>query len=392
MKFLTFILACYAFTHSVVQAQVDLEIAGEAGYESRYRLTGDFDISRTFVGISSRYTPSVLPIEFKFEGWAWKNFSAQQNQLAESEVSLRELSISQWLDWGGYRAGLQSVQWGETFGYRPLDLVQTRNYRDYSFLDTTRSRIPVLAINATWMWEDFRGQLIFNPRSERPILSATVNGVTIINEERDPSILNSPEFGTKVGITKEGYNLDLYWYRHLSRSPKLVSSLNSNAVPVLTTFYDQVHSTGGSFSMAISDWVLRTDALATFNQPFTGSNQTQTTYSLTTGTDYSPSSIEGLTVGVQGHIDRYNIIGSPVNLAASALVRKAFLQGKLSFEGQVYQSLTLRDQWLTLQSRLFFLEQWEIQLGAEWVSADPLSPFYFFDGVKRVSTELTLRF
>ncbi len=357
----------------------EIELTQLLQAESSYRFSGGFDVSRTLVQIAAKKNIGV--VETHAEVWAWKNFSALNYGLTDSEVALRGLRASYWGDSAGLSVGLQEAHWGETFGFQASDILQARNFRDFAFLDHGRNRIPAVLLKADWNLGWVKLQGIANPKGEVPILPETLSGVRVVNREQNKEWLVHPEFGMRASVPLDGANVDAFVYRHLARTPDLFPRLTPNG-PELVASYDPVLSTGMAFSKSLSDFVVRGDAIVTF----------PAVHNVVLGTDWTPGDlIEGFTAAVQAQTDRAK--GSPRNnYGLSLLLRKTLFSDKIEVEGQGYASVITQDRWVQGAIKGRFGNAWDAKVGVEWVSADPTSPLALFSGLSRVSSQVGYTF
>lgn len=375
-------------------AHADTEIGGRIGYESTYRTSQaqGFDVNRALVDASLKHAHRGVPVEGYAEAWAWQNFSARNYGLTNGEVSLRALKAAYWGDTWNVTAGLQELSWGETFGFQPVDILCARNYRDYSLLDHGRNKIPIPAVKAYLETGPLKLQAILNPRGETAILPRTIAGAPVADVTTAREMLKYPEGGAKASVLLADANVDVFAYRHLNRFPVLLATASG-----LVPHYEPVASYGLSFSKGFQDFVVRADSIATPGHPASDATLRnivrKDAYSAVLGVDWSPAGLlPGLTVAVQGNLDRYPVAAAETTYGASFLVRKTLFDDRLELEAQAFKSVNYANRWIQAKATLKVAEHWELKALGEFFQVDASSPLSVLGDLNRVGGQVTYVF
>lgn len=370
----------------------DPEIRNEISFETGVRDSSRFDVNRLAYQFSLKQSAEKVPVEFRSEVRAFSNFSHGSYGLTENSVALRALQVSYWGDQWALTAGLQQLSWSETFGYQPVDIANARDFLDFGPLDHGRNRLPAWNLNGFYTVGAFKILAYLTPQGQTPRLPASFKGLAVANDATAGRWFTFPEAGIRISTTLADSNASIFAYRHLNRIPAFVAG----AAGSVQTFYRPVQSFGATFSRGFSEVVLRADAIITLDHPVTDpllrTPALQSTYSTTVGADWSPASVDSFTLGVQGQVDRFAVVGSDPRAGASVMGRKGFKDGKYEVEGKAFSRFRSGDYWFQLSGRVRLGAAWEWKAGGEWLGSDPNSPNALLGYTSRVSTQLSFFF
>ncbi len=370
MKWLIVIAALLA----AAPLRAEPEIRSEVSYESAVRDSGRFDTNRFMGEISGKWAGEKVPVEVRGDLRAFFNASSHEYGLTDTRASIQTLSASYWGDKWGITGGMQQVSWSETFGYQSVDIVNSRDFRDFGPLDHGRNRLAAPNLNGFFTAGPFKIAGYLTPQGQLPRLPTGYKGASIRNDEPSGQFFTYPEGGIRVSTTLADANASVFAYRHLSRLPVLLPI----GPAALTAFYRPVISYGATFSRGFNEVVFRADGIVTQDQPvalptLTGTT-TQVTYSGAAGVDWSPSAIYDFTVGMQANVDRFAILNADPRFGASVMVRKGFFNGKLELEGKAFSRFRSGDYWFQLNGKVRAGDNWEFKAGGEWLGDDPTTP------------------
>jgi hypothetical protein len=177
-----------------------------------------------------------------------------------------------------WQLGFMRHRFSETFGFQILDVANPRDYGDYLLNDLAWAKRSVFSGVLQWARDGWQLQGIVTPwangdrlpwrGSPFDVVSSTVayqGGVV------ERPWFASPEYGARVKrLFENGLDVGLLYYRHHAR-PTLLELVQTGVTQYAARPTDQlVQSTGASFSQVWGDWVVRGDALLTFQDVVQG--------------------------------------------------------------------------------------------------------------------------
>lgn len=223
---------------------------------------------------------------------------AQPGSGRRLEAELREA----YLDWHGrvagmrldVRAGKQQIVWGQSFGLRVLDVVNSQDYREFILDEFVDARTPTFALRGDLAARGFTLQAIVMPDFEPDLLpdpeaefalDAGVPGLLpgLAPLPDDPLFAGggpilipgnddrprdwrarSLAWGLRVSTAARGFDLGLYYWDRIDPSPVFRRSIEALDVPgygpvpvnVVDTDYERVRSVGFSFARPLGDFSL----------------------------------------------------------------------------------------------------------------------------------------
>lgn len=307
---------------------------------------------------------------------AWQNLAADdENGLDVSRVEARSGLVNFFFDTLLISVGQMIIDWGETFGYRPSDLVNARDIRNFSPLDLESNKIPIAAIRTAMSLEDFHGELIYSPLGSYPILPKKLNDGTVLREpSKNRAWFEQAEFGIKTGVLFDSGNVDLFVYRHLNRVPVLSFELDAWKPEFM-----MINSLGLNSAFSFDTWVLRLDSIISPKHPYllrtpTIPEASAEYSSLTVGLDWNLSHTSLL--GIQIHQERFPISDDKLQRGLSIQARESFWNNYMDIGFSVYRGIVYRDEREELNFDLKLKDGIEIGFGGErmhWANGSPMA-------------------
>ncbi|MBI9094548.1 MAG: hypothetical protein JEY71_06680 [Sphaerochaeta sp.] len=243
-------------------------------------------IAYTFV--DSTFAVHEQTLDFTLAGWGENthmvvNPTIYLDDKTKPEIGIREAYIDFYLEDADIRVGKQAIIWGEAEGAFITDLVSPRDMRSFILADFKEIRKGVPAIKADYYKDSFTFEGIWLPTfiptsmpdtdsmwAKEPDLpfptTPTINAPTL----PDADLKNSEVFGkvSHFGSTANwalmgGYAFtdEPYIYKITPGAPP--------APPTIDQEYGRYIMGGGSLSTTVGSTVLRLEAAAYFDKPFT---------------------------------------------------------------------------------------------------------------------------
>jgi hypothetical protein len=185
-----------------------------------------------------------------------------------------DVSLEFFTDKNTFQVGFLRYRFSETFGVQFLDVANPRDYSEFIFNDLSWSKRSVFGMNDTYKWNDFSVQLILTlwPNGDRlPYQGTPFDPTDNTAVDYQGGVVERPwfkdlEYGTHFKyLMSSGVDLSFLYYHHFSRPTfqdiQMKSPTQFKAVPTSHL----VDSVGSSVSYVWNEWVLRADALYTFN-------------------------------------------------------------------------------------------------------------------------------
>ncbi len=108
--------------------------------------------------------------------------------------------------------------------------------------------------------------------------------------------------------------------------------------------------------------------------------------------DWSPSFVDGSTIGGQLQLDRYPVLGTQIQTAVNFKGRKSLLRERLELEAQFFRGLRLNDRFLQVGA---IIKPWgtaQLRLLYQSFLTDARSPLGFLETYDRLGAEISLIF
>jgi hypothetical protein len=184
-----------------------------------------------------------------------------------------DISMEFFTNQNSFQIGFLRYQFSETFGLQLLDVANPRDYSEFIFNDLAWSKRSVFGLNDTYKWNDFQMQFILTlwPNGDRLPYAGSAFDPTGGQIDYQGGVVTRPwfqdlEYGTRLKyLFQNGLDLSLLYFHHFSRPTfqdvTLVDSTHLKAEPTSQL----VDSLGASGSYVFEEWVLRADALFTFD-------------------------------------------------------------------------------------------------------------------------------
>lgn len=332
-----------------------VEVSGKASWESFYRFTDKTLLSRALIEATLKhafYADEETQVELQAEGRAWLTGAVGTSERDWSQVAPRNFHLTVTEEDLRVRLGYQVLNWGETFGIPPTDIVNPRDYRNFDFLDSPKNKIAIPLLSASYTIGEGSLQAFFSPKGNAAHLPKSVSGLPVNTSRVKDRWLDTFEAGGRFSYVLSSMNFDVSYLYHFNRFPALDINPTLSGVELLPAFTN-VSTLGVGVSRGFEEVVVRADARYTFNNPvgLTLSTPTRTyrdAYAIVLGTDWSPGFVETLTLGVQLQLDRYPVPGTSEQPAVNFMARKSLWRDRLDLEAQYFQGLKLADHFLQL--------------------------------------------
>ncbi|MCM2351020.1 MAG: hypothetical protein NDI69_13445 [Bacteriovoracaceae bacterium] len=172
-----------------------------------------------------------------------------------------------------FQVGFLRYRFSETFGVQFLDVANPRDYSEFIINDLAWSKRSVFGVNNTYKWNDLQIQLILTlwPNGDRLPYKDSAFDPTNGQIDYQGGVVERPwlkdlEYGTRFKyLFQNGLDLSFLYYHHFSRPTFLDIKFNNQSLPKAVPTNHLVDSLGSSASYVWENWVLRGDALFTFN-------------------------------------------------------------------------------------------------------------------------------
>ncbi|NRA45588.1 MAG: hypothetical protein HRU09_11590 [Oligoflexales bacterium] len=304
---------------------------------------GRFKVFRPYGGAQLDVDSEEGFYSFNLSVLAWMNNAVDvENKLDRSRVEARSAILNLFFDSFLISVGPMIVDWGETFGYRPSDLVNARDIRNFSPLDLDANKIPTTALRVGGSLNSLQGEFIYCPVSAYPVLPKELGGLSVQEPTKNEAWFEQAEYGFKAGLLFDAANIDVFAYRHLNRIPAL-----SFGADRIMPIYEAINSFGLSSAYSLETLVLRCDGLISPQHPMLVQTSQETIAygrysSLTLGIDWNYE--DHTQIGLQAHLDRFPILDKQQQKGLSMQVRYELWGGDLSLLASVYRGIDYEDE------------------------------------------------
>lgn len=251
----------------------------------------DIDIRgmlRSYTGFAfsdAAITSNEQTLDLTLEGWGDQtrlvvNPYAYIGIDNEPEIGIREAYVDFFLDNADIRVGKQAIMWGQAEGAFITDIVSPRDMRSFILADfrEIRKGIPAMKVDYFTGPFTFEGIWIpqFVPSSMPPSdsiwlrqMPQGLSGVPIDLSEPTLHFENSEVFG-KIRYFGPRISWEVMGGYAWTDEP-FVTNLNTSlpTIDSIDAQYGRYTVAGGSFSTSVGTMVLRGEAAAYFNKPFT---------------------------------------------------------------------------------------------------------------------------
>lgn len=193
------------------------------------------------------------------------------------ELELRELYLQGTLGETFLTLGKQQIVWGKADGLKVLDIVNPQSFREFILDDFDSSRIPLWTVNIERTIANWDLQFLWIPDQTYhalpkqnvtyaltspelvPLAPAGVE-VNIEHARRPNNLVLDSDVGFRASTFWKGWDITfnyLYQYNNLAVLRQNLSLSTGKPVVTITPEYERTHVIGGTFSNALSDWVVR---------------------------------------------------------------------------------------------------------------------------------------
>ena len=316
--------------------EIGLEVLWEANSER-------FKVVRPYGKIQAHLDSESGLYDMGLSMLAWGNGAADvENKLDQSRFEARSALCNLFLDSYLVSIGQMIVDWGETFGYRPSDLVNARDFRNFSPIDLDANKIPITALRVAGSMGALQGEMIYSPLSSYPLLPKQLaDGSLLHTPARNETWFEQAEYGFKAGVLLDYGNIDFFAYRHLNRLPVLSLSLQGWHAQ-----FESLSSFGINSAFSRDRFVLRMDGIISPKYPllirtFASKPEYASYSSLTVGFDLS--SDRGSLLGLQTHLEHYPIQENRIQKGVSMQARHDFWNCDTSLAISIYRGFVFKE-------------------------------------------------
>ena len=185
-------------------------------------------------------------------------------------------------DWD-FRVGRQHIIWGEVVSLFFADVVSAKDLRELIIPDLDYLRIPQWAARAEYFKNDFHAEAVVIPYMTYdqigkpgsdfyPFLPPAVPGfATNIRNERMPHQgFSDAAAGLRLGYLLKGWDLTGFYYDSINSAPAFFRQTINAPTPTLsyTPDHRRIHQLGGTVSKDFQSFVLRGEAVYTWDSLF----------------------------------------------------------------------------------------------------------------------------
>ena len=274
------------------------QLRGTLANETALRLSDRAELTKVKNALSLTAAYEFSPAcRLKLAGRAWYDavfalggdLSAAAEKEYETELALREAVLS--LSGGPLhgRFGLQQIVWGEAPGVFITDLINPRDFREFVLPRFEDLRIPVWALDLTWLQEDFSLEGVWIPWPELDRLPAEGSEFRFLRaapppglrvEERNPGNpsrkLRNAELGARLCWLRDGWDVSLLYLYAFDNFPafRRTTAVDAGGEPVVEIIPEglRVNIFGATFAKAWDPWVLKGELALTLDRPLESKN------------------------------------------------------------------------------------------------------------------------
>ncbi|HMX21824.1 MAG TPA: hypothetical protein PLS39_07070 [Accumulibacter sp.] len=381
---------------SEMMFRTDLSAQGDLGSGVKWKLGARADFDATY-SLTDHY-PSAVADNQRF------NLMLRENYL--------DIGAGDW----DFRLGRQHVIWGEMVGLLFADVVSARDMRQFLLPEFEILRIPQWAARAEYFKDDFHAELLWIPVASydeigKPgaeffnyTLPVPAGVATVYRNEQRPSRrLSNSNYGLRLSLLKNGWDVAAFAYHSLSVAPTFYREIVSSPQPtaIFQARHDRITQYGMTLGKDLGPVVLKAEAVYTdgMNYQVKDPNDVdgvvaQKTLNWAVGLDYTEIADTRFNVQFfQSHFFNHSpdIIQDKNENGYSLLANRKFGD---KVEAQVLYIASLnRSDWL-LRPRMTwnFEKNWRFAVGADIFHGPPLGFFGRYDRSDRVYTELRYSF
>ncbi|MBL8398576.1 MAG: hypothetical protein JNL84_10620 [Candidatus Accumulibacter sp.] len=381
---------------SEMMFRADLSAQGDLGSGVKWKLGARADFDATY-SLTDHY-PAAVADNQRF------NLMLRENYL--------DIGAGDW----DFRIGRQHVIWGEMVGLLFADVVSARDMRHFLLPEFEILRIPQWAARAEYFKDDFHAELLWvpvpsydeigKPGSEffNYTLPVPTGVATVYRDEQRPSRrLANSNYGLRLSLLKNGWDVAAFAYRSLSVAPTFYREIVLAPQPtaIFQARHDRITQYGMTLGKDLGPVVLKAEAVYTdgMNYQVKDANDVdgvvaQKTLNWAVGLDYTEITDTRFNAQFfQSHFFNHSpdIIQSKNENGYSLLANRKF--GDKVEAQMLYIASLNRSDWL-LRPRLTwnFEKNWRFAVGADIFHGPPLGFFGRYDRSDRVYTELRYSF
>lgn len=195
------------------------------------------------------------------------------NQRATASLRETYLDISAG-DWD-FRLGRQHVVWGEMVGLFFADVVSARDLREFILPEFDTLRTPQWAARAEYFKDDFHAELLWVPVATYDEIGKPgaefyphyVPGAIYRNEVKPGRSLNNGNYGVRVSLLKNGWDLSGFAYRSMDIQQTFYREI-VGPIAYFEPRHDRITQVGGTLAKDFGSVVLKGEGVYTRGRKF----------------------------------------------------------------------------------------------------------------------------
>ena len=332
------------------------------------------------------------------------------------EAMLRE----NYLDFSGgeveFRVGRQHIIWGEMVGLFFADVVSAKDLREFILPEFEVLRIPQWALRAEYFRDDIHAELLWIPAPTydeigKPgaeffpaVIPPPPGFLTLFdNEHRPTRKLSNSNYGFRVSMLRNGWDLSGFYYDSIDSSPTFYRQIVMSPQPafIYQPRHDRIHQIGGTLAKDFGSFVLKGEVVYTRgrNYPVTRFSDDdgvvkQNTLDWVTGLEFALP--DDARFNIQAFQRTFFNHDSDIVPDRNETGFSILLAGKLAdrVEAQVLWIASVnRKDWLLRPRIVWNVEKnWRLMFGVDILEGSPSGLFGQFDNRDRVYTEVRYSF
>jgi hypothetical protein len=313
-------------------------------------------------------------------------------------------------DWD-FRLGRQHVVWGEMIGMFFADVVSARDMREFILPDFDSMRTPQWAARAEYFKDDFHAELLWIPVATYDDIGKPgaefypyqpTFGLNPIyrNEVRPSNSLDHGNYGARMSILKNGWDVSGFYYRSMDIQPTFYRQIVGPNV-IFEARHDRIEQVGGTVAKDLDFAVLKGETVYTRGRQFAVLDATdadglvrQNTLDWAVGLDFTLPADTRFNVQVFERVffdHNPYIISDKQEDGYSLYLNKKF-GGKWEAQATWIASLNRTDWLFRPRVQWNFEKNWRLLVGADIFKGPPLGLFGQYSSRDRVYSEVRYSF
>jgi hypothetical protein len=314
-------------------------------------------------------------------------------------------------DWD-FRLGRQHVVWGEMVGLFFADVVSARDMREFILPEFESLRTPQWAARAEYFKDDFHAELLWvpvatyddigKPGAEFYPYQPVLPGYTAQyrNEIRPGNSLDHGNYGARMSILKNGWDVSAFYYRSMDIQPTFYRQIVGSNM-IFEARHDRIEQVGGTVAKDLDFAVLKGETVYTRGRQFGVLNATdadglvrQNTLDWAVGLDFTLPAETRFNVQLFERVffdHNPDIVPERRENGYSLYLNKKF-GGNWEAQATWIASLNRTDWLFRPRVQWNFERNWRLLVGADIFKGPPLGMFGQYSNRDRVYSEVRYSF